>query len=415
VQGVTIRDKMSVRTMLVLVLPTLGFSTALSLVTTYLPVILIPKYTTSNTLVGFAIGGEGIFSALIPLWIGVISDRIWTRRWGRRQPFMIFAAPFMASALMLAPFQPGYVPIAVSTFIFFAAYHFYTAPYQSLIADVTPGNSAGKVQGYQAFMRGGGMFLGMVVAGFLFARWEPLPFVLNGLMIIVFTYFTVARIREPEPENAYRPVKREGPWGEIKRIWYQTMENKPIRRFMIATFLWESTLAGLRPFMMLYFKFTLGSSTQVGALLFGLVGVTYMVAAVASGYLADKYGRFRLMRVGLLFFLGGCVLGFFIRDIKWAFIFLPIFGLGGSIVLTLPYAILMTIMPREHIGQFTGMFSMMRGLANIIAPVLAGAAIDIAKGHMAPGTQYSVVWLYSGLMIIISLYFFRNTGRDEAI
>jgi hypothetical protein len=61
------------------------------------------------------------------------------------------------------------------------------------------------------------------------------------------------------------------------------------------------------------------------------------------------------------------------------------------------------------------MFSMMRGLANIVAPVLAGAAIDLAKGHMAAGTQYSVVWLYSALMILISLYFFRNTGRDEVI
>lgn len=400
--------------MIVLVLPTLGFSTALSLVTTYLPVILVPKYTTSNTLVGFAIGGEGIFSALIPLWVGVFSDRIWTRRWGRRQPFMIFAAPFMAAALMLAPFQPGYVPIAISTFIFFGAYHFYTSPYQSLIADVTPSNSAGKVQGYQAFMRGGGMFLGMVVAAFLFYRWEPLPFLLNGLMIIMFTYFTVVRIGEPLPERVYRP-QRPGALSEVKRIWRQTMENKPIRRFMVATFLWESTLAGLRPFMMLYFLNTLRSTAQVGGLLFGLVGVTYMVAALASGYLADNYGRFRLMRVGLVVFLGGCLLGFFLRDIKWAFIFLPIFGLGGSIVLTLPYAILMRLMPKEHVGQYTGMFSMMRGLANIVAPVLAGVAIDVAKGHMAAGTQYSVVWLYSGLMIVISLYFFRNTGRDEII
>ena len=63
VQAVTMRDKMSVRTMLVLVLPTLGFSTGLSLVTTYLPLIL-ERYTESSTLIGFAIGGEGIFSAL---------------------------------------------------------------------------------------------------------------------------------------------------------------------------------------------------------------------------------------------------------------------------------------------------------------------------------------------------------------
>jgi maltose/moltooligosaccharide transporter len=413
VRGVIIREKMSVRTMIVLVLPTLGFSMALSLVTTYLPVIL-DRYTKSATLIGFAIGGEGIFSALIPLWVGVLSDRIWTKRWGRRQPFMIFAAPFMAAALMLAPFQPAYVAIAISTFVFFAAYHFYTSPYQSLIADVTPGNSAGKVQGYQAFMRGGGMFLGMVVAGFLFYRWEPLPFLLNGLVIMVFTYLTVAKVGEPEPEKVFRP-ERTGIFVEIKRIWRSTMENRPIRRFMVATFLWESTLAGLRPFMMLYFLKTLGSTTQVGGLLFGLVGVTYMVAALASGYLADRYGRFRLMRVGLVVFFGGCMLGFFMRDIKWAFIFLPIFGLGGSIVLTLPYAILMSLMPKEHIGQFTGMFSMMRGLANIVAPVLAGVAIDIASRYMPAGTEYAVVWLYSAAMILISLYFFRNTGRDAAI
>jgi MFS family permease len=184
---------------------------------------------------------------------------------------------------------------------------------------------------------------------------------------------------------------------------------------MVATFLWESTLAGLRPFIMLYFIYTLGATEQIGALLLGLVGVTYMVAALASGYLADRYGRITVMRVGLLVFLGGCLLGFFLRDIKWAFIFLPIFGLGGSIVLTLPYAILMGLMPKEHVGQFTGMFSMMRGLANIVAPVIAGAAIDIADQFMPPGTEYSVIWLFTAVVIVVSLFFFRNTERQEVL
>ena len=172
--------------MLVLTLPTLGFSMALSLVTTYLPVILkgiLGGNPNANTLIGFAIGGEGIFSALLPLWVGVISDRIWTKRWGRRRPFMIFAAPFMAAALMLAPFQPSYAAIAVSTFVFFAAYHFYTSPYQSLLPDVTPATSHGRVQGVQSFMRGGGMFMGMVVAAFMFGWWQPSPFIFCSLMI----------------------------------------------------------------------------------------------------------------------------------------------------------------------------------------------------------------------------------------
>ena len=188
---------------------------------------------------------------------------------------------------------------------------------------------------------------------------------------------------------------------------------------MIAAFLWESTLAGLRPFIMLYFIKTLGSTEQTGALLLGLVGVTYMVAGVASGYLADKFGRTRVMRVGLWVYLGGCLLGAFMPDIKWAFIFLPIFGLGGSIVLTLPYAILIRLMPKEHIGQYTGMFSMMRGFANIIAPLLAGGAIDIAsrifQARPHAGREYAVIWVVSAVMIVISLFLFRGSDKDDLV
>lgn len=404
---------MGVRAMLVLTLPTFGFATALSLVTTYLPLIL-ERYTSSATLIGFAIGGEGIFSALIPLFVGVVSDRIWTKRWGRRRPFMIYAGPFMAAALMLAPFQVGYIPIAVSTFAFFAAYHFYTSPYQSLLPDVTPAASHGRVQGFQSFLRGGGMFLGMVVAGFLFYRWEPLPFILCSLLIMAVTYLTVSRVDEPEPEPSSIPPRR-GIWEEAKHVWASTRRHKEIQRFMVASFLWESTLAGLRPFIMLWFIYALGATAQTGALLLGLVGVTYMVAGLASGYLADRYGRALIMRIGLWVYLGGCLVGTFITDYRWAFVFLPVFGLGGSIVLTLPYAILIRLMPKESVGQFTGMFSMMRGLANIIAPLIAGVGIDIAGKVLSGGRQYSVIWLLSAVMIVISLFFFRSSGRDEML
>jgi MFS family permease len=412
---------MRVRAMMVLTLPTLAFSAAYSLVSTYLPIILkgvLADQPGQDTLIGFAVGGEGIFSALIPLWVGVQSDRMWTKRWGRRRPFMIFAAPFMAASLMLAPFQPGYVPIAVSTFLFFAAYHFYSSPYQSLLPDVTPPDSHGKVQGYQAVMRGGGMFVGMVIAGFLFAQWRPLPFVMCGLFIVVVTYFTVLKVKEPEPVQLEEQA-RESVWAGVKRIWRSTLREKRIRRFMVAAFLWESTLAGLRPFIVLYFLVSLGASENVSALLLGLVGVVYMVAGLISGYLADRYGRARIMRIGLWLYLGGAVVGVLMSDIKWAFALLPIFGLGGSIVMTLPYAILIKLMPKQQTGGFTAMFSMVRGVANVVAPLLAGAAVDgarhILEGTRYAGREYAAIWAVCGLMIIVSLFFFRNGHKDDVV
>jgi hypothetical protein len=65
------------------------------------------------------------------------------------------------------------------------------------------------------------------------------------------------------------------------------------------------------------------------------------------------------------------------------------------------------------------MFSMMRGFANIVAPLVAGAAIDIAgqifHTGFHPGRQYAVIWLLSGVMIVISLFFFRGGARDDVV
>lgn len=91
---------------------TIGLSVCLSLVATYLP-LLLSRYTSSAALIGLAIGGEGLFALAIPLVVGSLSDRVWTR-WGRRRPFMILGAPVMAAAIFLAPFQPGYLPIAAT-------------------------------------------------------------------------------------------------------------------------------------------------------------------------------------------------------------------------------------------------------------------------------------------------------------
>jgi DHA1 family multidrug resistance protein-like MFS transporter len=415
--GVSSGEKMSVRAMLVLTLPTFAFSAASTLVPFFVPQFL-RDYTSSNTLVGFIVGGEGIFCLLIPLWVGVQSDRIWTKRWGRRRPFMIYAAPFMAASLILIPFQPGLVPIAVSTFIFFAAYHFYSSPYQSLLPDVTPPGFHGRVQGYQAVMRGGGMFLGMIAAMFLFGLWKPLPFIICGVLIMVVTYVTVVKVDEPQ-YVASEHQEQATLWGEMARLWRLTWKNKPIRRFMVAAFLWEGTLAGLKPFIVSYFTDSLRASPYMSGVLFVIVGLVYLVAGLLSGYLADRFGRSMIMRIGLWLYLVGSAVALLMGNYRWAFVFLPIFGLGGAIVMTLPYAILMKMMPRGQVGGLTAMFSMVRGLANVVAPLIAGGAVDVARKYLAgtqyAGRQYSAIWGVCGLMIIISLFVFKGSDKEDVV
>ena len=217
-----------------------------------------------DTLIGFAIGGEGIFSSLIPSGWGCMSDRIWTKRWGRRA-----AVHDLRGALHGRLLDAGAVPAGLRAHRrvdvrLLRRLPFLHSPYQSLLPDVTPAGQPRKVQGYQSFMRGGGMFLGMVVAGVLFYRWEPLPFILCGVLIMVFTYLTVVKIHEPEPERSLLPPRAGHLGRDEARAGQSVRQNKRIRRFMVAA------SCGSRPWQVCglssccYFINTLGSSTQMG-------------------------------------------------------------------------------------------------------------------------------------------------------
>lgn len=393
-----------------LTLPTVGLSMALSLVTTYLPLIL-RRYTGSATLIGFVIGGEGLFALAIPLVVGTISDRTWTA-WGRRRPFMVAAAPVMALAMALAPMQPGWVRIAACVFVFFAAYHVYTAPYQALIPDSVPYSRHGQVQGMQTLMRGVGMFTGMVGAGLLLQQWEPLPYVIAAGLLLGVTAVTVLTVTEAPPlERSVQPRRRMG--ALLRETLLSSRAETGVHRFLVANYLWEATVQGVRPFIMLFFLYVWGVQAKGGALLLGWVGVTYVLGGVASGFLADRYGRFRVMWGGLIVFGAGCVIGSLVHDVRWAIVLLPVFGAGGAAVLTLPYTIMMALMPPGRVGQFTGLYSVSRGLATVTAPLLVGMAIDLLAPYMPGSRGYAVIWPMAALAVGVSMLVFRGVDAPE--
>ena len=393
-----------------LTLPTVGLSMALALVTTYLPLTL-RRYTGSATLIGFAIGGEGLFALVIPLAVGAASDRTWTR-WGRRRPYMVVAAPVMAVAMALAPMQPGYLRIAACVFVFFAAYHVYTAPYQALIPDSVPYARHGQVQGMQTLMRGLGMFAGMVGAGLLLHQWEPLPYVLASGVLLGVTAITVLTIAEAPPQNG-DSGPRQGIVAVIRETVVTSRAEKGIHRFLIANYLWEATVQGVRPFIMLFFLYVWGVQARGGALLLAWVGITYIIGGVSSGFLADRYGRFRVMWGGLFIYGAGCLVGIFVHDVRWAIVLLPLFGAGGSAVLTLPYTIMMSLMPPGRSGQFTGLYSVSRGLATVTAPLLVGLVIDVSSSYLPESRGYSLMWPIAALMEGVSKLVFRTVRAPD--
>jgi hypothetical protein len=122
---------------LLLGLPTFGLSLAISVLTTYGPVVLL-RLTHSPTAVGALIGVEGALALVIPLAAGEISDRLPPSPLGRRLPFVLVGAPLAATALALLPFSSATAIAGAWVLIFFVGYYIYYPPYRALYADLLP-------------------------------------------------------------------------------------------------------------------------------------------------------------------------------------------------------------------------------------------------------------------------------------
>ncbi len=84
-----------------------------------------------------------------------------------------------------------------------------------------------------------------------------------------------------------------------RRIAELVRSSAPLRAFLVANALWELSLGALKTFIVLYVTKGLGYSRATAALIIGGVAVLVLLAALASGKLADRFGHIAVLEVGL--------------------------------------------------------------------------------------------------------------------
>lgn len=75
----------------------------------------------------------------------------------------------------------------------------------------------------------------------------------------------------------------------------------------------------------------------------------------------------------------------------------PLVGIGGGVTMSLPYALLMPMMPRGAHGAVTGLYSLSRGVGTSLGPLAAG------RRHPGGRRDYRWTWLVCGAAILVSI------------
>jgi MFS family permease len=131
--------------------------------------------------------------------------------------------------------------------------------------------------------------------------------------------------------------------------------------------------------------------------------VIILAGALFSGKLADRYGRLRVTAMALwVYGITLLVPGLFTAP-ALIIAAIPFVALGGGMLMSLPYSLLMPLMPEAEHGILTGLYSLSRGLGVMLGPLVAGLAIQFARPLLSSSDGYAACWLVAGGAILLSI------------
>ncbi len=141
----------------------------------------------------------------------------------------------------------------------------------------------------------------------------------------------------------------------------------------------------------------LGSTAATAGLFVTLFSGPSVIARIGGGWLADKYGKKRMMVLGTSFSAFMMLLGWqVIHSINPLIIYIPILGIGTGFsgILFAPY--LGDLFGRKNIGSLFGILTVAWGLIGGLGPVIWGIISD-ASG------SYNAALLMSGISCALSM------------
>jgi MFS family permease len=385
------------RAVALLGVPTLALALTSTLVTTYTPVVA-REFVESSAVIGMIIGLEGLVALWLPLVVGVWSDRLNTRI-GGRLPFLLAATPLVVGGLVGMAVMGSVAVLAVAAFVFFAGYFIAYEPYRALYPDAVGEEVAGRAQATQAVWRGAGTGLALLCGGLLLAWGQAAPFIAGALLYLAcIGLFAWVLIRRGVP-RAPRGQTDAG----VRGVWTLVRGDPQLQAFFWANALWELSLAALKTFVVLYVVEEMGFSQTESSGIIGGVAVLVLFAGLYSGKLADRYGAARVLRVALPIHGVGFLVPLLFGEAWVVALAVPFIALGGGVIMALPYAVLIPLMPDGGRGALTGYYSVSRGIGIWLGPLLAGISVSLLGG-------YNAVWGVCAAATLLSLWPLRKLG-----
>ena len=260
-----------------------------------------------GTAIGVIVVVGLIVAIIVQPLAGAVSDRA-RLRWGRRRPLMAAGIAATIPCLLFVAYAPNYGLLFVAMVLLQIAANIAHGPYQGVIPDQVPREARGRASGFFGLANLTGTLAGAGIAGMWLSMaeqgQEPNPFFAPALftIMVVLAIFSVAAwlaTREKPPPEA---VPFEGVLHEVRLRLRELTQNSAFVWLMLSRLLYFMGLQAMDNFIQLFLK---GDRADGGlaetdpelktTIVLAAVLLTALITTVPAGWLADRYGKLRLV------------------------------------------------------------------------------------------------------------------------
>lgn len=374
--------------------------------------------------------------------IGYMSDRTWHPVWGRRRPYFLIGAILSSIALILMPHSSTLWMAAGLLWVLDCCGNIAMEPFRAFVTDKLPDSQVNRGFIMQSFMIGLGGFIASSLPWlmrnvFHVANTAPqgsIPenvqwsFYIGAFFFLSAVLYTVFTTKEYPPSDAeYKEKAREsgGLSGVVREIT-AAMTNMP-RRMKVIALVQFFTWPGL---FLMWFYYTTAVAVNVfhgkdasdpvyaagadfGSLTLAYYSLITFLFALALPTIADRLGRKLTHSLCLICGAIGLISVAWVTNKYMLYACMTGVGIAWASILSMPYAMLSGVLPKDKVGVYMGIFNFFIVLPEIIASLGFGWLMR----NVLNNDRLLAVQVGGALMILASIvcYIFIREKKGEPV
>ncbi len=349
---------------------------------------------------------------LIQPIIGYYSDRTWHPKWGRRRPFFAIGAVLATIALFLMPNSTALWMAVIMLWLMDASINISMEPFRAFVGDMLPNEQRTSGFAMQSFFIG----IGAIVASalpYIFTNWFGVSnvaadggipdsvrwsFYIGGIAYFIAVMWTVFNTEEYPPDDIEK-MKTEnaeqGIWDGIIESFMGIfkMPKTMVQLSFVQFFSWFALFA-----MWIYTtsavtshiygtEDTTSAAYNEGADWVGICFAIYNGIAALVAFLLPVIAIYTSRRVTHLLALVcgavGLISIYFITDPNLLLVSMIGVGIAWASILSMPYAMLSSILPADKMGYYMGVFNFFIVIPQIVAAGILGFILKSFFGNVS--------------------------------